>query len=50
MWALLPLNNKTIAAVHESETGPKLHLAQGKDMSEVEVKADSKANTEFGRI
>ena len=36
-------------AVHEFETGPKRHLVRCKDMSEVEVKADSKANAEFGR-
>ena len=29
--------------------GPKRHLVRCKDMSEVEVKADSKANAEFGR-
>jgi hypothetical protein len=28
---------------------PKRRLVQCKDMSEVEVKADSKANAEFGR-
>ena len=37
------------AAVHESAHGPKRHLVRCKDMSEVEVKADSKANAEFGR-
>jgi hypothetical protein len=34
---------------HESESGPKRHLVRCNDMSEVEVKADSKANAEFGR-
>jgi len=29
--------------------GPKRHLVRCKDMSEVEVKADSKANAEFAR-
>ena len=32
-----------------SPIGPKRHLARCKNMSEVEVKADSKANAEFGR-
>jgi hypothetical protein len=32
-----------------SESGPERHLARCKDMSELEVKADSKANVEFGR-
>jgi hypothetical protein len=32
-----------------SPSGPKRHLVRCKDMSGVEVKADSKANAEFGR-
>jgi hypothetical protein len=32
-----------------SLNGPKRHLVRCKDMSGVEVKADSKANAEFGR-
>jgi len=32
-----------------SAVGPLRHLVRCKDVSEVEVKADSKANAEFGR-
>jgi hypothetical protein len=37
------------AALHMSQFGPERHLVRCKDMSEVEVKAESKANAEFGR-
>jgi hypothetical protein len=33
----------------KDRVGPKCHLMRCKDMSGVEVKADSKANAEFGR-
>ena len=42
-------NRPYFVAVHESVCGPKRHLVRCKDMSEVEVKADSKAKAEFGR-
>jgi len=43
------LLQKVLANPEPSTHGPKRHLVRCKDMPGVEVKADSKANAEFGR-
>jgi hypothetical protein len=51
--ANLTVSPTPIAAISksnvESRIGPKRQLVRCKDMSEVEFKADSKVNAEFGR-
>jgi hypothetical protein len=54
-WIWVPLKlskaklSTTFVAVHESGDGPSRRLVRCSDMSGVEVKADSKSMTSFGR-